>query len=447
MNLIKYIFFLPFIYANPWKPINETYINPKFVEHITSTIEKIYDGVYYVSDNTLINLLKAKLQPTAIWLDAIERIKIPENTEKNNEIYYAEGILKNITETNIYKSAVFIVYNLPNRDCNAVSSNGNICCNTNDECKSWCSTKCQKESTECSDGMNKYMTYIDTIYETFNKYPTIKKILILEPDSLPNCVTSEGSNGCTKLTCNTYISSINYTISKLSELENVYMYLDIAHGGWLGPMEFTNKLINILSNFNTTKLQGFATNVANYQLIGKHCPFFKSNKFINHCKNNSDDECCYDPCNSIKNNNFANNELNYVQQIYYKTNKLNFGTKDGKPHFVIDSGRNGNPNARIGNENCNTWCNVIDARIGSYPTTETALNYVDAYAWIKTPGESDGCIDHSIQNKCSFPTQCNRYDVNCGIHPNNIGYYEDQPCAPEAGTWFDYQFIQLNKPF
>ena len=91
------------------------------------------------------------------------------------------------------------------------------------------------------------------------------------------------------------------------------------------------------------------------------------------------------------------------------------------------------------------WCNVNNAKIGHVPTTKTELSIIDAYAWLKTPGESDGCINFDRQHKCLYPTKCIRYDEQCGNYPQNIGYLNNQPCPPEAGQWFDYQIIQLNQ--
>ena len=53
-------------------------------------------------------------------------------------------------------------------------------------------------------------------------------------------------------------------------------------------------------------------------------------------------------------------------------------------HFVIDTSRNGNgsPNGE--------WCNPAGRAIGNAPTAETEHRLVDAFLWIKRPGESDG---------------------------------------------------------
>lgn len=61
-----------------------------------------------------------------------------------------------------------------------------------------------------------------------------------------------------------------------------------------------------------------------------------------------------------------------------------YGTKIGVGHFVIDTSRNGQ------GPRGNRWCNPPGRGLGTPPTTDTGHPLVDAFLWIKTPGESDG---------------------------------------------------------
>lgn len=54
-------------------------------------------------------------------------------------------------------------------------------------------------------------------------------------------------------------------------------------------------------------------------------------------------------------------------------------------HFVIDTSRNGN-----GPTGDSQWCNPAGRALGAEPTTNTGYRLVDAFLWIKVPGESDG---------------------------------------------------------
>ena len=55
----------------------------------------------------------------------------------------------------------------------------------------------------------------------------------------------------------------------------------------------------------------------------------------------------------------------------------------GGKHFIIDTSRNGLGTAT-------TWCNARGQALGVTPTTNTGHPLVDAFLWIKVPGESDG---------------------------------------------------------
>ncbi len=86
-----------------------------------------------------------------------------------------------------------------------------------------------------------------------------------------------------------------------------------------------------------------------------------------------------DPCKLVGQYNPSNNEHNYVLQL----------TKTFPSHsFVVDTGRAGVPDMR---SDCANWCNIRGAGVGFAPTTNTSLPSIDAYYWLKTPGESDGC--------------------------------------------------------
>jgi endoglucanase len=52
-------------------------------------------------------------------------------------------------------------------------------------------------------------------------------------------------------------------------------------------------------------------------------------------------------------------------------------------HFVVDTSRNGNGPGT-------DWCNPAGRALGERPTAQTGQPRVDAYLWVKRPGESDG---------------------------------------------------------
>jgi endoglucanase len=82
---------------------------------------------------------------------------------------------------------------------------------------------------------------------------------------------------------------------------------------------------------------------------------------------------------NVSNFEWTNDELYYGQQILAALG-------DSSLHLVIDTSRNG-----IGPGN--TWCDPSGRAIGLPPTANTGYSFVDAFLWVKPPGEADGCAD------------------------------------------------------
>ena len=114
-------------------------------------------------------------------------------------------------------------------------------------------------------------------------------------------------------------------------------------------------------------------------------------------------ECCEDTCGLLDAHNSGFSELAYAQTL---TRHAREACDGFDPKVVIDTGRNGRGHA---GSDCKEWCNIRDAGVGRVPSLATALEVVDAYLWLKTPGESDGCT-------LELPGggQCPRYDPRCG---------------------------------
>jgi len=221
---------------------------------------------------------------------------------------------------------------------------------------------------------------------------------------------------------------------------SIPMYVDAAHGGWLGWEDNLDKFAQKVNEMKfLDKIRGFATNVANYQPVGLQCPWqpqSPSSSRNDYCLNNKhqDEPCCADPCKLEGQWNPANNEMNHVAGLSHAMQKID---SSADLHFIIDTGRNGVTDMR---SDCANWCNIRGAGVGLLPTTKTPNPaIVDAFYWLKTPGESDGCTETLPDgNKCA------RYDSFCG-HNDCIGSQSGEPRAPEAGHWFDYQIKQLAK--
>ena len=142
--------------------------------------------------------------------------------------------------------------------------------------------------------------------------------------------------------------------------------------------------------------------------------------------------CCgEDPCKLLPLGNGGPTELSYATSLQ----RHFLGRLNWKPRFVIDTGRNGNREQR---SRCSSWCNVRGAGAGHVATLNTgATDVVDAFWWLKTPGESDGCTE-----RLPGGGRCPRFDEACQ-GDDAIGGRAYEPRAPEAGDWFAFQALQL----
>lgn len=87
------------------------------------------------------------------------------------------------------------------------------------------------------------------------------------------------------------------------------------------------------------------------------------------------------------------------------------------------------------------WCNQSGAGIGERPTAAPAAG-LDAYVWIKPPGESDGSSKAIANDEGKgFDQMCDpTYGGNARNGNNPTGALPDSPLA---GHWFSAQFHQL----
>jgi len=359
--------------SNPFAG-SDYFINPDFVAEVESSI-----GLH-PSQKAL--LAKAENISAAYWIDTISRI--------GNVTKVLDGALAQQQRTGRKTLATFVIYDVPNRDCAAAASNGEITCRDN----------------ACTDGINTYKTkYVDPIVAILKKYPSLPIVAFIEPDSLGNLATNMNVDKC-KQAEQAYITGISYAIQQLATVSNVVQYVDAAHGGWLGWDDNRQKIAQVFTNVlnkagGANKIRGFVTNLANYQPLGT--------------LSSTDD-----PCNLKKDYNQAINEVIYVNLLSKTLDSA--GIRDKR--FVIDTSRNGVVNMR---KDCSNWCNINNSGFGRRPTSDTAftgINNLDALYWIKTPGESDGTSD----------SKSARYDYHCSSS-------DSKTPAPEAGQWFDAFFV------
>lgn len=113
--LVITLLYCSFILGNPFKG-KTFYVNPAFQAELMTSIKT-------ASGKTKENLIAIYNQSSAFWIDTMAKISTATISLKY--------ILQDASRYDPPRLIVIIVYDLPNRDCHALASNGEICCNAN----------------------------------------------------------------------------------------------------------------------------------------------------------------------------------------------------------------------------------------------------------------------------------------------------------------------------
>ncbi|MEU9285643.1 glycoside hydrolase family 6 protein [Streptomyces sp. NPDC048275] len=375
-------------------------------------------------------------QPTGVWLDRIAAI---------NGVNGGMGLRDHLDEALEQKGSgelvvQLVIYNLPGRDCAALASNGEL------------------GPTE----IDRYKTqYIDPIAAILADpaYASLRIVTTIEIDSLPNLVTNTGSRPTATPQCDVmkangnYVKGVGYALSELGDVPNVYNYIDAGHHGWIGWDDNFGASANVMKEAATAEgatvndVHGFITNTANYSAL-------KENNFtIDDSVNGT----------SVRQSKWVDwnryvDELSFAQAFRNQLVSVGFNSGIG---MLIDTSRNGwggtarptGPGAttsvdtyidggrydrriHIGN-----WCNQSGAGLGERPQAAPATG-IDAYVWMKPPGESDGSSS-AIPNDegKGFDRMCDPTYTGNPRNGNNMS--GALPNSPLSGHWFSAQFQQL----
>ncbi|MBM7173564.1 glycoside hydrolase family 6 protein [Streptomyces sp. G44] len=183
-----------------------------------------------------------------------------------------------------------------------------------------------------SGGARDAAHYVEWIDSFATGLGTTGAYVILEPDAVAHMVA-----GCEGADADERYALLAYAVERLELQAGTKVYLDAGNSGWI-PDE--SRLVAPLRSSGIDRADGFALNVSNFRTD----------------KESSD----------------------YGHRLA--------AALGGGTHFVIDSSRNGN-GPYTGDE---AWCNPPGRALGTPPTTDTGQDALDAYLWIKRPGESDG---------------------------------------------------------
>jgi cellulose 1,4-beta-cellobiosidase len=349
--------------GNPFEGA-DFYVDPSYAARIEATIP--------VAPERAAQLRKLESLPTALWLDSIASVASVGRT--------LDEALARQTRTGRPVVTVLVVYDLPERDCAARASAG--------------------ELAAAAGGEGRYEAeFIEPLAAQLRAHASQRVAIVVEPDSLANIATNTGIARCAAAE-GVYRRSIALAIRRLS-MPSVWLYLDAAHAGWLGWARNRAKIAQIYRDVLTQaggfdKVRGFATNVSNYDTLrGGDIARLEPS----------------DPCPD---------ELTYVEKLTASLAEVGIVGKG----FLVDTSRNGRAGIK---SKSGSWCNVAGAGLGERPQSSPAPG-VDAYWWIKPPGDSDGGSEPFAPG----------YDPNCGAEsPDSLRG------APRAGRWFAAQLLQL----
>jgi len=239
-------------------------------------------------------------QPYAVWIGGWSGDPAVA-TRKHTDAAVAQG-----------KIPVFVMYNIPLRDCGLYSAGG-------------------------LQNFTEYKNWVNGIASGIGQR---EAMVIVEPDALPGIDCDRMSEAQRTERINGIADAVNTLTTKTKS----HVYLDAGNVGW----KSAGDMANILKRVGIEKVRGFALNTSN---------FFKVNE-------------------SIAYGTAISNQI-------------------GGKSFVIDTSRNAKgvyipPANATQQEKDEAWCNPPGRGLGVKPTTSTNQKLVDAYLWVKTPGESDG---------------------------------------------------------
>ncbi len=382
------------------------------------------------------SLLKQGQLKNALLIAVMETIPQAVWLTSGTPSQVSATVKSTLREANAQRAVpVLVLYNIPGRDCGSYSAGG-------------------------AENTADYEAWIDAIAAAVGS----RKVgLILEPDALADLPSDCGYDptkvNIPQATANRY-TQINYALTKLEAGSQTLVYLDAGNSHWQAVPIMAARL----AQAGVQQAQGFFTNVSNFNLNSYETTY---DTWVSDCiafANNPDDGgwrlghysyCAsqyYSPLGTVDPNNIAT--WVYTDEWYQQ----NMGTAEPRTHFVIDTSRNGQgpldasiyanapyyqPAPVIQTLSNGSWCNPPARGLGTHPTADTGVALLDAYLWVKTPGQSDGTCDaaggarawdYAAYAQSGWPTDAAGqavFDPLWGLDD------------PIAGAWFPRQALNL----
>jgi endoglucanase len=345
-------------------------------------------------------------------------------------------VISTLKEANVERAVpVFVLYNIPGRDCGSYSAGG-------------------------AENTADYEAWIDAVAGAIGSQ---KAVVVLEPDALADLPSDCGYNpaqvNIAQATADRY-TQINFALTTLEVGSQTLVYLDAGNSHWQAVPIMAARL----AQAGVQQAQGFFTNVSNFNLNSyetkydtwvSDCIAFANNPADGGWRLGNYSYCAsqyYSPLGTVDPDNIAT--WVYTDEWFQQ----NMGTAVPTTHFLIDTSRNGQgpldtsvyavapynqPAAAIQTLTNGSWCNPPARGLGTHPTASIGVSLLDAYLWVKTPGESDGTCDasggarawdYADYTQPQWPTDAAGqavFDPLWGLDD------------PAAGAWFSQQALDL----
>jgi endoglucanase len=381
-------------------------------------------------------LLKQGQVKSALLITAMETIPQAVWLTGSTPSEVGASVTSALHEANVERAVpVLVLYNIPGRDCGSYSAGG-------------------------AENTADYETWIDAIVAAIGDQ---KVVIVLEPDALADLPSDCGYDPTQveipQATADRY-TQINYAVTALEAGTQTLVYLDAGNSHWQAVPIMAARL----AQAGIQQAQGFFTNVSNFNLNGYES---KYDTWVSECIAFANDSeqggwrlgnysyCAsqyYSPFGPVDPNNIAT--WVYTDEWYQQ----NMGTALPTTHFVVDTSRNGQgpldasiysaapynqPASVIQILTNGSWCNPPARGLGTHPTANTGVSLLDAYLWVKTPGESDGTCDaaggarawdYAEYTQQGWPT-----DLASQALFDPLWGLDD----PIAGAWFPQQALDL----
>ncbi|WP_367138102.1 glycoside hydrolase family 6 protein [Saccharothrix sp. HUAS TT1] len=277
-------------------------------------------------------------QPTAIWFTTAGAEQVRRDVRDVVRNARAKG-----------QVPVLVAYFVPYRDCSQWSAGG---------------ARSEQE----------YKEWIDAFAAGIGDE---KAVVVVEPDGLA-LLTSEPwcTIGPDEELVPQRFREINHAVDALKRGKHTRVYLDAGHSAWQALNDYDAGygeprqqlgIVNRLLRGGVERADGFALNTSNYRFTEDLVQYGTR---ISKCLYLRTEEGAAD-CP-------AEAELDAMPV-----------RKSKMTHFVLDTSRNGRGHYTPG-EGETDWCNPPGRGLGERPTANTGIPLVDAFLWVKRPGESDG---------------------------------------------------------